>query len=910
MSKNLCATEQQNNDCSFPYSPFTERIPFMKYLHPSLFSLLLSLAPVAVAAQSTQTITKPEIVYSLQPRQYVLGGLVVDGVKGYDNDLLVNIADLEVGRTYAVPGDDISRAVQNYWKQGLFSNVQVEADSIVGDKIYLHFKLTAQPRISALRWNGLKKSQREELEQRVPLRVGNQVTPNLVDRTKLRIKKYFEEKGYKNVEVDVVQHEDVTADNHMIVDINVNKNDKILIRQIHITGVDEKLVNPLKNAMKKTSDRSTFKKWITFASRKFRPEQYEEDKGFLIDKMNSLGYRDALVVSDSVVPVDATHVDVYLHLNQGKQYYIRNIAWVGNTVYPSDALMQQLRIKKGDLYNQTLLNKRLNEEDDAIGKQYYNNGYVFYHLEPVETKVEGDSIDLEMRISEGKQAKFNRVRISGNDRVYDHVIRREIRTKPGDLFSIEALQRSVRELAATKQFDNEVLQSEIFKNIRPDESSGTVDITYPLVTKGSDQIEVSAGWGVTGIIGRASLKFTNFSMQNLFGRNGYKRAGFIPQGDGQTLQVSVQSNAKYYQNYSLSFIDPWFGGKRPNQLSVSAFFSRYTDVNSSYYSSANYYSGLYNYGTNSSAYNYASYYDPDKYMQMLGASIGFGKRLRWPDDYFSFSASLNYTLYSLKNWRYFLITNGVSNNVNLALTLARSSVTDPIFPRGGSDFSLSVAFTPPYSMWDGKNYEGLATNPQSGSYDREAQDKYRWIEYHKWSMKFRTYTALNSSLRHVPVIMTRTDFGILGAYNKHRKSPFETYYMGGDGMSGGGYGYASDVIALRGYENGAIAGNTGNNGLGRQNAYAYTRLTLELRYPLMLESTSIYALAFAEAGNAWVDINKMNPFKLKTSAGVGVRILLPMVGLMGIDWAYGFKEYEHGYKIGGSQFHFVLGQEF
>ena len=842
----------------------------MKYLHPSLFSLLLSLAPLAAAAQSTQT--KPEIIYSLQPRQYVLGGLVVDGIKGYDNDLLVNIADLEVGRTYAVPGDDISRAVQNYWKQGLFSNVKVEADSIVGDKIYLHFKLTAQPRISVLRWNGLKKSQREELEQRVPLRVGNQVTPNLVDRTKLRIQKYFEEKGYKNVEVDVVQHEDVTADNHMIVDINVNKNDKILIRKIHITGVDPSLVNPLKNAMKKTSDRSTFKKWITFASRKFRPEQYQEDKGFLIDKMNSWGYRDALVVSDSVVTVDPKHVDVYLNLNQGKKY-----------------------------------NKRLSEDEDAIGKQYYNNGYVFYRLDPVETKVEGDSIDLEMRISEGKQATFNRVRISGNDRVYDHVIRREIRTKPGDLFSIEALQRSVRELAATKQFDNEVLQSEIFKNIRPDDNTGTVDITYPLVTKGSDQIEVSAGWGPTGIIGRASLKFTNFSMQNLFGQNGYKRAGFIPQGDGQTLQVSVQSNAKYYQSYSLSFIDPWFGGKRPNQLSVSAFYSRYTDVNSSYYNSANYYNRLYGYGTNSSAYNYANYYDPDKYMQMFGASIGFGKRLRWPDDYFSFSASLNYTRYSLKNWRYFLITNGVSNNINLALTLARSSITDPIFPRGGSDFSFSVSLTPPYSLIDGKNYKGLATNPQSSAYDREAQEKYRWIEYHKWSLKFRTYTALNSSLRHVPVIMTRTDFGILGAYNRYRKSPFETYYMGGDGMSGGSYGYASDVIALRGYENGSIAGN---NGRGQQNAYAYTRLTLELRYPLMLETTSIYALAFAEAGNAWTDINKMNPFKLKTSAGVGVRILLPMVGLMGIDWAYGFKTTEYGQKIGGSQFHFVLGQEF
>jgi len=642
-------------------------------------------------------------------------------------------------------------------------------------------------------------------------------------------------------------------------------------------------------------------------AKKFTPERWEEDKKHLIEKYYEHGFRDATILKDRIWNADDKHVNVYVKVDEGKKYYIRNITWVGNTVYPSDALMNQLRMNKGDLYNQTLLNKRLSEDEDAIGKQYYNNGYVFYRLDPVETKVEGDSIDLEMRISEGKQATFNRVRISGNDRVYDHVIRREIRTKPGDLFSIEALQRSVRELAATKQFDNEVLQSEIFKNIRPDDNTGTVDITYPLVTKGSDQIEVSAGWGPTGIIGRASLKFTNFSMQNLFGQNGYKRAGFIPQGDGQTLQVSVQSNAKYYQSYSLSFIDPWFGGKRPNQLSVSAFYSRYTDVNSSYYNSANYYNRLYGYGTNSSAYNYANYYDPDKYMQMFGASIGFGKRLRWPDDYFSFSASLNYTRYSLKNWRYFLITNGVSNNINLALTLARSSITDPIFPRGGSDFSFSVSLTPPYSLIDGKNYKGLATNPQSSAYDREAQEKYRWIEYHKWSLKFRTYTALNSSLRHVPVIMTRTDFGILGAYNRYRKSPFETYYMGGDGMSGGSYGYASDVIALRGYENGSIAGN---NGRGQQNAYAYTRLTLELRYPLMLETTSIYALAFAEAGNAWTDINKMNPFKLKTSAGVGVRILLPMVGLMGIDWAYGFKTTEYGQKIGGSQFHFVLGQEF
>ena len=878
----------------------------MKYLHPSL---LFTVCALFALTSTAQTKVKPEIIYSTQPQKYVLGGVAIDGIKGYDDDLLLNIAGLEVGSTYEVPGEGISQAIRNYWKQGLFSNVQIDADSLVGDTIYLHIRLTAQPRITSINFTGMKKTEREEIEARIPLRAGNQITPNLVDRTKRRILKYYEEKGYKNAEVNIVQHEDPTDTHKMLVDIDVKKNNKITVHKIFMTGVDPKEARALKNAMKKTSDRSTFKKWITFSSRKFLPEKYEEDKGFIIDKLNSWGYRDALVVTDSVVPIDTKHVDIYLDIRKGKKYYVRNINWVGNTIYPSEGLAATLKMKKGDLYDQTFMMKRLQADEDAVGNQYYNNGYVFSSIKPVEINVEGDSIDLEMRVTEGTQATLNRIRFAGNDRVYDHVIRRELRTKPGDLFSMEAIQRTVRELASMGQFDPEYLTQEIFKNIRPDGQTGTVDITYPLATKGGDQVELSLGWGQTGVLLRAGLKFTNFSLQNILGSRGYKRAGFIPQGDGQTLSLAAQTNGRYYTNFSLSFTDPWFGGKRPNHFSFSAFYSHQSDYSSNYYNNySNYYSQYYaGYGNNSSYYNAANYYDPDKYMDIIGLNVGFGKRLHWPDDYFQFMVNVGYTRYNMKNWNrnYFLISNGNSNNFNVGLTLSRNSTDNPLFPRSGSDFNFQLTLTPPYSLFDGKNYQGLATNYNSSTYDKEAQEKYRWLEYHKWILRFRTYTALNSSLKHCPVIMTRTDFGIVGAYNKHRKSPFETFYVGGDGMTGYTT-YGQETIALRGYENGSIAGN--NTG----NAYAYTRLGLELRYPLMLEaSTNIYALGFVEAGNAWTDVSKMNPFSLRKSAGVGVRLFLNFIGLMGIDWAYGFDKYApSGQKIGGSHFHFILGQEF
>lgn len=860
----------------------------------------LGLLPDAKAQTNGQIkIEKPNIVYSDTKNMYTIGGLAVDGIQGYDEEILLGYSGLNIGQRISVPGDEISGAMKRYWEQGLFSNVRIEADSIVGEKIYLHIWLTARPRVSRINYHGLKKSEREDIETRLGLKTGSQVSPNVLDRIKIIISRYFEEKGYKNIETEVRQQDDVAGNNQVILDIDVNKNQKIKVKHIYLTGVDEKHISKIKGAMKKTRETGKLRNFLR--SKKFLAEKYEEDKENIINKYNEWGYRDALITSDSVVAFDDKHVDVYLNIEEGQKYYLRNVEWVGNTVYNTNALNRTLKMKRGDVYNQKLLRKRLMEDEDAIGMQYYNNGYVFYQLNPVEVNVDGDSIDLEMRIREGKQATLNHVRISGNDRVFEHVIRRELRTKPGDLFNRDAIMRSARDLASMGHFDPEQINPEPI----PDEETGTVDINYKLVPKASDQVELSAGWGQTGIVGKLSLKFTNFSMQNMFGKN-RKRHGFLPQGDGQTLTLSGQTNGTYYQAYSISFLDPWFGGKRPNQFSVSAFYSKQTDVSSNYYSSSyynNYYNYLYGYGTSGNYDYYSSYYDPDKYVQLFGFSIGWGKRLRWPDDYFSLVAELSYQRYMLKSWQYFIITDGNCNNVNLTLTLNRSSTDNNFYPRSGSEFTFSVSATPPYSLWDGKNYASLARNPQSASYQSEMQEKYRWVEYHKWKFKLRSYSALSNGVK-CPVLMTRVEFGLLGSYNKHKKSPFETFYMGGDGMSGYSTGYATETIGLRGYDNGSLT-PYGFDG------YAYSRMALELRYPLMLQpSTSIYALSFIEGGNAWTDPKKFNPFNMKRSAGVGLRIFLPMIGLMGVDWAYGFDSVFGQKTYGGSQFHFIIGQEF
>ena len=864
--------------------------------------ILLALASgMSLTTRAQEKIVNPDISYGGNPHTYKLAGLAVTGIDGYEDYVLTGISGLSVGQQIEVPGTAITDAVKRYWKHGLFSDVSITADSIVGDNIYLKIHLSPRPRISTINYNGLKKSEREDMEKKLGLVKGGQITPNMIDRAKVLAKKYFDDKGYKNAVISIRQRDDVLNKNLVILDIDVDKKEKLKVRQIIIEGnehlSDNKIKGTLftKGAFTKTHEAGKLENILK--SKKFTPERWTEDKKNLITKYNEYGYRDATILKDSVWNVDPKHVDVYVKVDEGKKYYIRNITWVGNTVYSSDYLSRLLDMKKGDVYNQTYLNKRLSQDEDAVGNAYWNNGYLFYNLQPTEVNIVGDSIDLEMRIYEGQQAHINRVTINGNDRLYENVVRRELRTKPGDLFSKEALQRSARELASMGHFDPEAINPVP----KPNYEDGTVDINYNLKQKSNDQVELSLGWGQTGVIGRVGLKLNNFSMANLFRRNREHR-GILPIGDGETLSLGAQTNGTYYQSYNAQYSTNWLGGKRPIQFSVGVSYSKQTDVSSNYYNSAymnNYNNYLYGYG-NYNYNNYQNYYDPDKYVKLLGIYVGWGKRLNWPDDYFTLSLQLQYQRYMLRNWRYFIMSNGSANNLNLNVSLNRTSTDNQLFPRRGSDFTVSLTITPPWSKWDGKDYAHLATDRNSPTYSKEQQEKYRWVEYHKWKFKARTFTALTNGQKCF-VLVTRVEFGLLGSYNKHKKSPFETYYMGGDGMSGYSTGYAEETVGLRGYENGSLT-PYGAEG------YAYDRFSLELRYPFLLGNTTIYGLGFVEAGNAWTETSKFNPFDMKRSAGIGVRIFLPMVGLMGIDWAYGFDKV-FGQK-GGSQFHFILGQEF
>ena len=860
-------------------------------------------------SNAQDVIVNPDISYAGTPRQCEIGGLAVKGVEGYEDYVLLGLSGLSVGQTISVPGTEITEAIRRYWRNGLFSKVAITADSIVGSKVYLCVHLATRPRVSAINYTGLKKSEREDMDSKLGIMRGAQITPNMIDRAKILAKKYFDDKGYNNAEINIIQRDDVTSKNEVILDIIVDKKAKMKVRQIIFEGNEQLSDNKIKGglfskgAFGKINEAGKFKNF--FKAKKFTPERYEEAKKALIDKYNELGYRDATILEDSVYTFDENHVNVFVKVDEGEKYYIRNITWVGNTVVTSDYLNAALGMRKGDVYNQKQMKKRLSEDEDAVGNYYWNNGYLFYNLDPVEVNIVGDSIDLEMRIQEGTQAHISHVRIYGNDRLYEEVVRRELRTKPGDLFSKDAIQRSAREIASMGFFDPE----KVNPDIKPNYDDGTVDINWELEQKSNDQLEFSLGWGQTGIIGRVGIKLTNFSMRNLFGKNKMHR-GIMPIGDGEQLSLSAQSNGSYYYSFSTGYSTGWFGGKRPNSFSVSAFYSKQTDISSTYRNSAwmnNYYNYYGGYGMyNSGYYDYTSLYDDDKYIKLIGVSLGWGKRLRWPDDYFQLSTQLSYTRYMLQDWNYFLISNGNCNNINLGITLARTSTDNQLFPRRGSEFMASVTLTPPWSLFDGKDYANLATvetyNTNADRYRQEQQEKYRWIEYHKWKFKSKTYTALTNGQKCL-VLMTRFELGLLGSYNKDKKSPFETFYMGGDGMSGYSTSYAEETIGLRGYENGSLT-PYGASG------YAYDRMTLELRYPFMLGNTTIYGLTFLEGGNAWSETRNFNPFDIKRSAGIGVRIFLPMVGLMGIDWAYGFDRAYGTSSKGGSQFHFILGQEF
>ena len=866
-----------------------------------LFLILAMIAGLVsfkgTAAEVNDTIYAPNVVFSSMPRQYEIAGIKVTGVDSYEDYIIIGYSGLTIGQKVEIPGSEITAAAKRFWRQGLFSKVQIKVEKIYQDKVWLEIALRQQPRISEINYYGVKKGEKEDLQLRLGLMKGNQFTPNIAARAEQIIEKYFDSKGFKNADVKVNQRPDISNENEVIVDIVVDKHDKIKVHKIYFTGNKVLSDRKLKRVMKKTNESRSLVK--LFSQKKFVSSDYEDDKKRIIEKYNELGYRDAKIIADSVVNYSEKKVDVYIHIDEGQQYYISKINWVGNTIFPSNFLDNVLGILPGDVYNQKLINERTTEDEDAIANLYMDRGYLFYQLVPIELNIKGDSIELEMRMFEGPQARINKVVINGNDRLYEKVVRRELFVRPGELFSKSDLMRSAREIAQTGHFDPETM------DIRPEpnEQNGTVDIIFNLESKANDQIEFSAGWGQTGIIGRLSLKFTNFSIQNLFKPSSYK--GIIPQGEGQTFTISAQTNAKYYQAYSVSFLDPWFGGKRPNSLSVSAYYSRQTGINDSYYNQswANGSWGLGYWGSYGlSDYYQAQYedsYDPNKFLQMAGVSVGFGKRLNWPDNYFTFTAEMSYRWYYLKNWDYlYYMNNGVSNSIVLGLTLARNSIDNPLYTRSGSQFSLSLQLTPPASLFGNKDWKALSQQ----NTEESRKEMYKWIEY--WKLKFnaRTYTPLTDPAgKWTLVLMTRADIGLLGSYNRYLKSPFETFYVGGDGMSGS-YTYATETIALRGYDNGSLT-PYGSEG------YAYTRFCFELHFPFMLQqSTTIYGLAFLEGGNAWTSVKNFSPFDLKRSAGVGVRIFLPMVGMMGIDWAYGFDQVRG--DTGGSHFHFILGQEF
>lgn len=868
-----------------------------------IFIFLLLLLPLTSKAQeaSLDTIYNPDIIYSPIPHTYEIAGISVSGINHVEDHFIIGNSGLTVGDKLEIPGTAISNAVKRFWQQGLYSRVSISVTKQVGDKVWLDIALRQRPRMSELKFSGTKSGEKKDLIERLGMVEGQQISPNIIARVKQIVEKYYAAKGFKNADVKVLQQPDLSKENQEIITIDVDRRNKVKVHKIYIDGNEVLSDNRVKRTMKKTNENGNLLN--LFKQKKFVESDYEDDKKRIISKYNELGYRDARIVSDSVSKYGDDRVDVYLKVDEGKKYYISDISWVGNTVYPTETLNQILGIYPGDVYNQKLLDKRTRDDDDAVSNLYLDNGYLFFQLVPIEENVKGDSVALQMRVHEGQQARINRIVINGNDQLYEKVIRRDLRMRPGDLFSKSDLMRSAREIAASGHFNPETMGI----NPEPNESDGTVDIVFDLESKANDKVQLSFGWGQTGITGQLALSFSNFSIKNLFNPSSYK--GIIPRGDGQTFSISAQTNAKYYQSYSLSFYDPWLGGKRPNSLSVALDYSRSTGINGAFYNdswSNAYLNSLYyqgSYGSNLNSYAYQNAYDPNKVLQMAGVSVGFGTRLTWPDDYFTFQASLAYRWYYLKNWDYlYYMTNGTSNALTLGLNLSRTSIDNPLYTRRGSQFSIDVTLTPPVSVFQHKNWGQLAYEANTLNSQPAKAQLYKWIEYWKVRFKSKTFTPLTDpDGQWTLVLMTRADFALLGSYNRNIKTPFETFYFGGDGMSGS-YTYATETVSMRGYDNGQFT-PWGNEG------YAYGKFTFELHFPFMLQpSTTIYALAFAEAGNCWTSTEQFAPFNLKRSAGVGVRVYLSMLGLLGIDWGYGFDKVWG--RRGGSQLHFVLGQEF
>ena len=862
---------------------------------------LMAFALLSSASFAQETGAGVEVDYN-HPRKYIVGGVTVEGNSYFSSSQIVSLTGLQTGMELTVPSDEASGIVRRLWMQKFFSNVALSIDHLSADGDSAFFKITIaeRPRVSRWTFSGIKSSDKKDLQEQLNLRRGGEFSEYVEKTAKDIIKKFYAEKGYMLCDVKAEVQKDSVVNNAIRVNFAVDRGPKVRIKDINFIGNEHVKEFKLARSMKKTKSN----KWYNFfSSKKFDKKEYPNDLKGALSAFNEAGYRDARIVRDSIyyLPPKPGKEDkiqkmaIDLEFEEGEQYYFRDISWTGNSVFSSEDLNAILAINKGDVYDVVSMNKRLfgggKQSDYDVSKLYRDNGYLFFSLTPVETNIQNDSVDVELRISEGKQATLNNIVINGNDLTNEKVVRRQIFTRPGYLFSQSDFERSIREIASLGQFDSEaIMDPNSGWSMIPNQLNNTVDLVYNVTEKPSSQLELSGGWGGNTFVATVGVSFNNFSTHRFFDKSAWRP---VPLGDAQNLAFRFQTNGTYYTALTANFTEPWLTGKKPTSLNLSAYYTRQTD---SYL-----------------ALNILSH---NRQMEVFGMSASLGTRLKWPDNYFVMYHGLSWQTYKLTNWYsgYFIFDDGTANNISYTLTLMRNSTDQQIYPRQGTDFQASLQLTPPFSLFrkydideNGNRFPVASwrdVNYDSGNWS--AQDRFRWIEYHKWKLSAATYSKLIGDL----VLMTRAQFGYLGYYNrKWGYSPFEGFLVGGDGMSGYST-YGSEVIALRGYENYALTPYQPSTYNSNGYAYAgnvYDKFTIELRYPVILQpSSTIYVLGFLEGGNCWSDIRQFNPFQIKRSAGVGVRIFLPMVGLLGVDWGYGFDDPVKG----GSQFHFVIGQQF
>ncbi|MBO5890327.1 MAG: BamA/TamA family outer membrane protein [Alistipes sp.] len=797
---------------------------------------------------------------------YYIRNINLHGVKYLNHSILKSSAGLVEGDSVYLPSKFISNAMQRLWAPRYFSNIQIGA-TIEGDSLDLEVFLKERARI--LTWNieGVSKSKSKDLQEEIlKLRRNTELSDYVIDKNIKLIKEHFAEKGYRTCEVDVRITNDTLYEQCVNVTFDIDRGPKVRVGAINFEGNESFDDKRLRRTFKKTHQKSA----NFFQNRKLLEEEYENDKELLLDFYNSQGYRNATILSDSIYFIDDETLGIDIKVSEGNKYYIRNVNWVGNSIYSTEQLQSMFGVRTGDVYDKKSMHKRLgigkeqNPEEMSIASMYQNSGYLASQVEPAEIIVGPDSLDIEIRIFEGKPFTINEVGISGNVRLDDETIRRELYVRPGELYNQALIMQTMRTLVGMGHFDEQA----VLPTIQP-VSDELVNINWPLQEKASDQFNLAGGWGAGTFVGSIGVTLNNLSMRNFFKKGAWQP---YPSGQNQKLSISGQTNGTYYKALSLSFTDPWLGGRRPNSFTLSGYIS---EQNNAYY----------------------VWQTATMYYRSMGLFAGLGKRMQWPDPYFTFYGELGYQRYDLQGWNSFILSDGKANTLSMKLVFQRSSVDSPFFARSGSEFMLSVQATPPFSLWDGKDYAALSKENTLEA----KQEMYRWIEFHKWLLKGRWFYPITADQKLI--VMLSAEMGYLGNYNKNKVSPFERFEIGGDGMTGYNM-YGVDIISLRGYDDGALDPSD-------YYSVAYNKYTMELRYPVILKpSSSIYVHAFMEGGSGFNSWSEFSPFKIKRSAGVGVRMFLPVVGLIGVDWGYGFDAPFGSNERSGSQFHFVLGQQF